>query len=103
MKLIPENDKQLAEELQSIAGHELEYHPTARMMVAEAARRLLESKPANMDRARLDWLHSELKVAISYALGWTTIPQDVTSWREKLDEEVKAQSAASHADNKEGK
>jgi hypothetical protein len=38
----PETDKELADELLSVAGHELEYHPTASALVAEAARRLLE-------------------------------------------------------------
>lgn len=42
--------------------------------------------------ARLEWLYHELKVTIAYALGWPTIPQDLISFRAKLDEEETTRS-----------
>lgn len=47
-------------------------------------------RPEGRDAERLDWLHKELKVTVAYALKWPTIPQDLTSWRAKLDEAIGA-------------
>ena len=37
------------------------------------------------DTERLEWLHSEFKVTISYALQWPCVPQDMDSFRTRLD------------------